>query len=182
VAAGEPRAAITAGIGYVPADRAHALLPRSDVRENLTLADLTPFRRGIRLRRDLELRETRRWVAELGIRPADPDKPVAELSGGNQQKVVLARWLRTAPAVLVLDEPTQGVDVGAKADIHRLVAEAAAAGTAVVVCSTDSAELAQLASAVIVLRRGRASIRLTGAAVTGERIEQELLAADEPAA
>jgi ribose transport system ATP-binding protein len=182
VGAARPLAAITAGVGYVPADRAHALLPRFGVRENLTLADLTPFRRGPRLRRDLERRETRHWIDELGIRPAEPDRAVAELSGGNQQKVVLARWLRTAPTVLILDEPTQGVDVGAKADIHRLVDEAAAAGTAVLVCSTDCAELARLAAAVVVLRRGRASIRLTGAEVTGERIEHELLAADEPAA
>jgi ribose transport system ATP-binding protein len=176
VAPGEPRAAITAGIAYVPADRAQAVLPRSAVRENLTLADLTPFRRRTRLRRDLERHETRRWIGELGIRPADPEKPTAELSGGNQQKVVLARWLRTAPTVLVLDEPTQGVDVGATADIHRLVDEAAAAGTAVVVCSSDGAELARLASVVVVLRRGRAAIRLTGTAVTDERIEHELLA------
>jgi len=178
---GDPRAAIAAGIAYVPAERARALLPRSGVRENLTLADLRPFRRGHRLHRGAEQRETQRWITELGIRPAEPERPVAQLSGGNQQKVVLARWLRTHPAVLVLDEPTQGVDVGAKADIHRLIEEAAAAGAAVVVCSTDDAELARLAGTVLVLRRGRAATRLTGADVTDKRIEHELLAID-PAA
>ncbi len=181
VAPGDPRTAIAAGIGYVPAERDRALLPRSGVRENLTLADLRPFRRGPRLHRGAEREETRRWITALGIRPADPERPVAQLSGGNQQKVVLARWLRMHPAVLVLDEPTQGVDVGAKADIHRLIEEAAAAGAAVVVCSTDDAELARLAGAVLVLRRGRAATRLTGAEVTDKRIEHELLAID-PAA
>ncbi len=181
VAPGDPRTAIAAGIGYVPAERDRALLPRSGVRENLTLADLRPFRRGPRLHRGAEREETRRWITALGIRPADPERPVAQLSGGNQQKVVLARWLRTHPAVLVLDEPTQGVDIGAKADIHRLIEEAAAAGAAVVVCSTDDAELARLAGAVLVLRRGRAATRLTGAEVTDKRIEHELLAID-PAA
>ena len=181
VAPGDPRTAIAAGIGYVPAERDRALLPRSGVRENLTLADLRPFRRGPRLHRGAEREETRRWITALGIRPADPERPVAQLSGGNQQKVVLARWLRLHPAVLVLDEPTQGVDVGAKADIHRLIEEAAAAGAAVVVCSTDDAELARLAGAVLVLRRGRAATRLTGAEVTDKRIEHELLAID-PAA
>jgi ABC-type sugar transport system ATPase subunit len=134
------------------------------------------------LRRQPEVAEVRRWITELDIRPNQPDAVVATLSGGNQQKVVMARWLRIEPRVLVLDEPTQGVDVGSKADIHRLVDRAAADGAAVVVCSTDSAELARLASRVLVLQRGRVAGELKGSDITVERIEQLQLtiAADQP--
>jgi ribose transport system ATP-binding protein len=182
VAPGDPEAAVHAGICSVPSDRlAQALLPKASVRENVTLADLTPFWRGLRLRRKLERRMAREWVTKLDVRPPEPERSVLELSGGNQQKVVLARWLRVAPAVIVLDEPTQGVDVGSKADIHRLVDEAAGAGAVVVVCSTDADELARLCGRVIVLRRGRAGVCLRGDDVHTERIEQEQLLAAEPA-
>ena len=149
------------------------------MRENLTIGDLSPFwKRGV-LNRRSERKETDRWVKELDVRPPQPEKMVTELSGGNQQKVVMARWLRVTPKALVLDEPTQGVDVGSKADIHRLVDEAAAGGAAVVVCSTDTDELARLATEVIVLRRGRIAARLTGADINTTHIEQEqLLPAD----
>jgi ribose transport system ATP-binding protein len=181
VAPGDPDAAVRAGICSVPSDRlAQALLPRASVRENVTLADLAPFWRGWRLRGKLERRTAREWVTKLDVRPPEPERSVLELSGGNQQKVVLARWLRVAPAVIVLDEPTQGVDVGSKADIHRLVDDAAVAGAVVVVCSTDADELARLCAHVIVLRRGRAGVSLHGDDVQTERIEQEqLLAADQ---
>jgi ribose transport system ATP-binding protein len=180
---GEPRKAIDGGLCYVPADRAaHALLPKACVRENLTLGDLAPFRSRGRLRLRLERREAKRWVGELDVRPATPESAITELSGGNQQKVVIARWLRVQPPVLVLDEPTQGVDVGSKADIHRFVDKAAAAGSAVVVCSTDDDELARLATEVIVMRRGKAALRLTGDEISAERIEREQLIPAEPLA
>ena len=173
---GDPKAAIECGICYVPADRAaQALLPKAVVRENLTLVDLTPFWSTGVLHRRAERRDAATWVSKLDVRPAQTEKIVTELSGGNQQKVVMARWLRMQPAVLVLDEPTQGVDVGSKADIHRLVEEAAAAGAAVVVCSTDADELARLATEVVVLRRGRVAVRLAGSEITTEHIEQEQL-------
>jgi ribose transport system ATP-binding protein len=176
---GDPRAAVGAGICYVPADRlAQALLPTACVRENLTIADLTPFWHTARLRRRVERRDAEKWVAKLDVRPSQTEKPVLELSGGNQQKVVMARWLRVEPAVLVLDEPTQGVDVGSKADIHRLVDQAAVGGAVVVVCSTDADELARLATEVIVLRRGRAAVRLHRGEINRERIEQEQLLPD----
>jgi ribose transport system ATP-binding protein len=176
---GDPRAAVEAGMCYVPADRlAQALLPSACVRENLTIADLTPFFQTGRLRHRVERRDADKWVAKLDVRPRETEKPVLELSGGNQQKVVMARWLRVAPSVLVLDEPTQGVDVGSKADIHCLVDEAAESGAVVVVCSTDADELARLSTEVIVLRRGRAAVRLHRGEITTERIEQEQLLPD----
>ena len=178
---GDPRAAVAAGMCYVPSDRlAQALLPKACVRENLTLADLTPFWRKGRLQRRPERRDAEKWVAKLDVRPAQPEKQMLELSGGNQQKVVLARWLRVEPSVLVLDEPTQGVDVGSKADIHRLVDDAAAGGAVVVVCSTDADELARLCTEVVVLRRGRAAVRLHRGAINAERIEQEQLLPADP--
>jgi ribose transport system ATP-binding protein len=178
---GDPRGAVDLGVCTVPADRAaQALLPKATVRENLTLGDLRPFWRTGRLRKRDERRECSRWVERLDVRPPQPEKTVTELSGGNQQKVVMARWLRCTPAVLVLDEPTQGVDIGSKADIHGLVEEATAAGAAVVVCSTDDDELARLATEVVVLRRGRVAVRLTGADITAERIEEEQLRPEAP--
>jgi ribose transport system ATP-binding protein len=178
---GDPKAAIQSGICYVPADRAlQALLPKATVRENLTLADLSLFWRKGLLRPRAEKKEAGRWVETMDVRPPQTEKVVTQLSGGNQQKVVMARWLRVAPSVLVLDEPTQGVDIGSKADIHRLVEEAAASGSAVVVCSTDADELARLATEVVVLRRGRVAERLTGKDITTERIEEEQLLPAEP--
>jgi ribose transport system ATP-binding protein len=107
-----------------------------------------------------------------------------QLSGGNQQKVILARWLRQEPSVLVLDEPTQGVDVGAKADIHTLIDEAAAQGAAVLVCSTDHEELVRVCDRVVIMRRGRAAEILRGDKITAENITAATIGRDraEPAA
>ena len=173
---GDARAAIDAGLCCVPAERAtQAVLPGASVRENMTIADLSTFWRGGRLDGRAERHETRKWIGELDVRPAESEKLITELSGGNAQKVVMARWLRVEPRVLVLDEPTQGVDVGSKADIHRLVDAAAASGAAVVVCSTDTDELARLATRVVVLRRGRVGAELVGADIETSHIEQEQL-------
>jgi ribose transport system ATP-binding protein len=132
-----------------------------------------------KMSRKLERAETDRWIGELDIRPPDPEKPINELSGGNQQKVVIGRWLRVEPKVLVLDEPTQGVDVGAKALIHELILKAAQRNAAVIVCSTDADELVRVAGRVLVMRRGGRPTLLEGDDVTVERIEHEQLIAGE---
>ena len=116
-------------------------------------------------------------MEKLDVRPRDEERTILEFSGGNQQKVVLGRLLRMSPTVLVLDEPTQGVDVGAKAAIHDMVAQAAATGAVVVVCSSDVEELVHVSTRVIVLARGVVSAELTDASLTAERIEEELLRA-----
>jgi ribose transport system ATP-binding protein len=171
-----PRAAIDAGLCAVPADRAtDALFRTSSLRENLTIGDLRPFWSGGRLRKRAERQDATVWIDELDIRPPRAEAIIAELSGGNQQKVVMARWFRCTPRVLVLDEPTQGVDVGSKADIHRLIDLASTQGTATVVCSSDSAELERLCSRVIVLQRGVVIAELHGADITSERIEETQL-------
>ena len=109
---------------------------------------------------------------------------MTQLSGGNQQKVILARWLRQEPEVLILDEPTQGVDVGAKADIHKLIDEAAAQGTAVLVCSTDHEELVRVCDRVVIMRRGRVADVLRGDQITADSITAATIGREssEPAA
>ena len=108
----------------------------------------------------VERKEAELWMDRLGVVPREPKKVIAQLSGGNQQKVVVARWLRKRPRLLVLEEPTQGVDAGTVVDIHKLVDEAAAAAAGVLVCSSDARELARLCSSVMVLSRGGLIARL----------------------
>lgn len=153
----EPRTAVAAGVAYVPGDR-HRLgaVMTMSVRENMTLPRLRSLRRRLSGSLDgrRERREVDRWVGAVGVRPPLPERPLRLFSGGNQQKVILAKWLRNDPRVLLLEEPTQGIDVGAKAGIFKLVAEAAAAGAGVLVCSSDAKELAQICDRVLVLRDG----------------------------
>ena len=169
----KPHAAIEAGLCAVPADRPNDGIFKMDtVRENLSIGDLREFWSGGWLRTATEKRETKEWIERLDVRPPNGEALIGQLSGGNQQKVVMARWFRCRPKVLVLDEPTQGVDIGSKADIHRLIDQAAADGTATVVCTSDSAELERLCSRVIVLQRGVVIGELLGPAITSERIEE----------
>jgi ribose transport system ATP-binding protein len=151
-----PDRAIASGMGLVPAERhANAIFLDAPVRENLSVVGLGALTRYGLVRRGREQSEVQEWLHRLDVRPPEPERMIATLSGGNQQKVVIARWLRQRPKLLVLDEPTQGVDVGAKAEIHALIDAAAAAGAAVVVASTESEELARLCDRVLVLRGGR---------------------------
>ena len=118
-----PAAAIAAGLGYLSEDRkAEGIVPEMSVRENLTLA-LLPKLTGFfgRIQRSREREIVAGFIRALDIKTANPDQPVRELSGGNQQKVLLARWLATEPELLILDEPTRGVDVGAKLEIQSIV-------------------------------------------------------------
>jgi ribose transport system ATP-binding protein len=151
-----------------------------NVRENLTLAGLRSVQRRLGwIPRRAEREETDRWARAVDLRPADPERPLAQLSGGNQQKVVLAKWLRTSPKVLVLDEPTAGVDIGAKASIYELVRVAAQGGTAVVVSSSDTKELAELCDRVLVLNGGRLVGELAGGDLSEEAVLHLSLAAPE---
>ena len=102
----------------------------------------------------------------MAVRPPEPERPLRLFSGGNQQKVVLAKWLRNNPRVLLLDEPTQGVDVGAKAAIFELIAAAAARGAGVLVCSSDDRELALICDRVLVMRNGKVVAEATGEALS----------------
>jgi len=156
VSPARPDLAMADGIGLVPAERhANAAFLDTSLRENVSIVGPGAFRRRGLLSRNREVSEVTDWLQRLRVRPPESERLLGTLSGGNQQKVVLARWLRLRPRVLVLDEPTQGVDVGAKSEIHALVDEAAAEGAAVIVASTDHSELTRLAERVIVLAGGR---------------------------
>jgi ribose transport system ATP-binding protein len=150
------------GVALVPSDRhRQGSIAEFTVTENLTLAKLGSFRLRGRLRHARERDYTARWLTELDVRPPRPELSFASLSGGNQQKVVLGKWLGTEPKVLILDEPTSGVDVEARATIYGIIRAQAAAGLAIVICSSDTEELVELASRVLVLRGGVVAAELT---------------------
>ncbi|MPQ99560.1 ATP-binding cassette domain-containing protein [Modestobacter sp. I12A-02628] len=166
-----PLQAIEAGLAFVPEDRrAHASFPALTVRENLSAAVLRTYFHRLGSRRGQEVRDSQQLVDRFGIRTASVETPFDLLSGGNQQKTVLARWLRRRPAVVLLDEPTQGVDVVARADIYRQLREAAAAGTAAVVVASDFDELAHLCDRVVVLRGGRLVAEVSGPQLSAGRL------------
>ena len=172
-----PNAAMACGLAYLPSDRkVHGGLMELSARENLTLADLSPFWKRFRLSRTAEVAEAGVWFERLGVRPSGGhDRALSTFSGGNQQKVLFGKWLRRRPKVFLLDEPTQGVDVGAKAELHRQLLSAAEAGAAVVVSSSDVDELAALCHRVLVLRDGRVVADLTGPNVSVGSITRECL-------
>jgi galactofuranose transport system ATP-binding protein len=150
-----PRQAINHGIAYSPEDRrAEGVLGDLTVAENIVLG--IQARRGWRRLRKAERDGVvSEYIAALGVRPANPNLLIRNLSGGNQQKVLLARWLATAPALLVLDEPTRGIDVGAKADIQSKVAELSDRGLAVVFISSELEEVLRLSQRIVVMRDRR---------------------------
>ena len=149
--------AIEAGLAYLPPDRrASGGVMDMTAGENVTLVNLRPFWRRMLLRKKLEKAEVAGWFEKLDVRPKDGiSDPLNTFSGGNQQKLLFAKWLRETPKVLLLDEPTQGVDVGAKAELHRQILATAKQGAAVIVSSTDLDELVTLCSRVLVIRDGR---------------------------
>jgi len=168
-----PRSAIDADIGLLPGDRqAQGVFQVRSVAENLAAPSwprLSQFGGFISTRR--EARAYRRWHDVLAIRSRDdPTQPIATLSGGNQQKVLLGRWLERDAKALVLIEPTRGVDVGARQDIYRLVRDLARDGASVLVATSDYEEVVRLADRAVVMSRGRVSARLAGDEITTERL------------
>ena len=151
-----PAGSIAAGISYVPAERlSNAAFVDMTLRENLTISGLDPFFGPLGLKKGTEVRETRQWLEKFEVKPQDPHAVLSTLSGGNQQKVMIARALRLTPKILLLDEPTQGVDVGAKQTIHDIVRLAAQGGAGVVVFATESEELVGLCDRIAVMVGGR---------------------------
>jgi ribose transport system ATP-binding protein len=170
----QPADAIRAGMGFCSEDRKlEGIIPEMSVRENLTLALMPQLaRRGIvDEARSREIVD--QFIKRLGIRCSGPEQRIRELSGGNQQKVLLARWLCMNPKLLILDEPTRGIDVGAKAEIHNLIRELAGQGLGVLMISSELEEIVEAASRIFVLRDGRTVAELQGEAVN----EQTVMAA-----
>lgn len=153
---GSVRAAVAAGIGLAPEERkAQALLMLESVTRNVSVSSMSRFSRAGWLDRGAERRAARTATRELSLRPDNPDTPVRTLSGGNQQKAVLARWLLRGCRVLLLDEPTRGVDVGARAELYAVIRRLADEGLAVLLVSSEVPEVLGLADRVLVLREGR---------------------------
>jgi ribose transport system ATP-binding protein len=178
-----PDRAIALGMGLVPAERhANAAFMTSTLRENITVTRPGIHFRGGLLRKSPERSDVATWLERLDVRPRNSEFTMADLSGGNQQKVVLARWLRMKPKVLVLNDPTQGVDIGAKSDIHKLIDEAAAEGTAVLVVSTDHEELVRLCHRVLILRRGKVADEMEGGRMDHDLITAATIGRDRSSA
>jgi ribose transport system ATP-binding protein len=172
VPGGSPTAAVDRGIAYVSEDRkGKGLILEMPIRENVTLAHLRAFGR-VFLDKKKEAETAARWREQLSIKAIDLALPVSSLSGGNQQKVSIAKWLETQPAVLLLDEPTRGVDIGAKREIYDLIVDLAKAGLGCVVVSSEMPELLGICHRVLVMK----DHRLAGELPASEMNEQRIMA------
>ncbi|MDC7244673.1 MAG: sugar ABC transporter ATP-binding protein [Sphaerochaetaceae bacterium] len=157
-----PTDAMTSGIAFIPENRlSEGLVLRKSMRENLALTILESLSNSFGLIDQSEREKiVKEWVARLEIRPDNPDLLAAKLSGGNQQRVVIAKWLATEPKILIVDEPTNGIDVGAKAEIHKLLRSLAETGLGVIVVSSELPEILSICDRVVVMRRGRVTADL----------------------
>lgn len=158
-----PHDAIACGIAYVPEDRRrHGVILEMPVAHNMTMAIHRRIFPGTWLRFGAERRVATELICDLDVRTYGPEAPGNSLSGGNQQKISLARWLATKPKVLILDEPTQGVDVGAKSEIHRIIRRLAKEGMAVLMISSDLPEILGMSDRIAVMRGGTIVAELPG--------------------
>jgi ribose transport system ATP-binding protein len=158
-----------AGIAFVPEDRRTALMPLKEIFKNITIAHLArllPW--WLREPPELVIAET--WMRNLGVRPRDPRLPAGALSGGNQQKVVLAKWLTRTPRVLILNEPTRGMDVGAKEEILGVISRLRGEGVAILLISTEPETVSLLADRALVMSKGRIAATLSGGELTKENL------------
>jgi ribose transport system ATP-binding protein len=166
-----PADAIAAGLGFLSEDRkAEGIVPEMSVAENLTLPLLPQLGRHGIVDEGRQRELVERLIRELGIKCSGPNQKVKELSGGNQQKVLLARWLAMNPKLLILDEPTRGVDVGAKAEIQRLIGRLADEGLGVLMISSELEEVIEGATRIFVLRDGVSVAELEGDAISEEQV------------
>jgi rhamnose transport system ATP-binding protein len=166
---GSPQAAMDAGLALVPEDRRQqGLVMEMSVERNVTLPRRWSLSRFGLMSRAAERRSAAEWAGRFQVRAADLSDPVSTLSGGNQQKAVLAKWLSTGPRVLIVDEPTRGIDVGTKADVHRMLSELAADGLAVLMVSSELPEVIGMADRVLVMNEG-----LLVADIPRDRVDEE---------
>lgn len=166
-----PRQAVSLGIAYVPEDRRrHGVILPMPIAENISMAVHSTLFPGHWLNFQRERNLGGRFIHDLGIKAPSPDALGGSLSGGNQQKVSLARWLATEPRLLILDEPTQGVDVGAKSEIHRIIRDLASKGLAVIMISSDLPEILGMSDRIAVMRDGRVVETLEGATASAQTV------------
>jgi galactofuranose transport system ATP-binding protein len=177
---GSPASAIKAGIAFLPEDRkAEGIIPDLSVRENLVAAALPSLSRAGLVSEKKQNEFVERYMERLGIKASSPEQPIRELSGGNQQKVLLARWLCCNPKILILDEPTRGIDIGAKADVQNLIDESAEQGLGVVLISSELEEVIEGSQRVVVLKEGAVVGELSGDDITEDRLMGMLAAESE---
>ena len=170
---GSPRSAINSGIGFLTEDRkAQGLVLPLSVKENLCLSSVDKFSRWGIMDTDEEQRAAGRYVKELRIRTPSLDQKVVFLSGGNQQKVVLSKWLCCEAEVFIFDEPTRGVDVGAKAEIYQLMNRLTASGVAIIMISSEMLEVLGMSDRILVMRGGRITGEFSAREATQERVLQ----------
>jgi ribose transport system ATP-binding protein len=173
-----PAAAIKAGAVMLPEDRKlEGIVPNLSVRENIVLAALPRISRGGLVTRAKQDEIVSYFMKRLNIKASSPEQKVSELSGGNQQKVLLARWLCLNPKVLLLDEPTRGIDVGAKAEVQSVIDELAGNGLGVVLISSELEELIEGSDRIVVLRDGAIVDELKGDDVSEDKLMDALAAA-----
>jgi rhamnose transport system ATP-binding protein len=168
-----PRAALRRGLAYLPEDRLHqGLVQPMSVSDNLSMAVLPELTPAGFLRPSRERALARRFMEQLRIKATSPAQVVRSLSGGNQQKVVLGKWLAAEPRILLLDEPTHGVDVGTKADVHRTISHLATQGLTILLISSELPEILGMSDRILVMREGRLVAELSRAEATQERVIQ----------
>ncbi|GLY71734.1 sugar ABC transporter ATP-binding protein [Actinoallomurus iriomotensis] len=168
---GSPTAAMSAGIALVPEDRRQqGLVMDGSIERNIGLTQLSSLRRGPVISRKVERDRAADWAIRLQLKYARLSDTVGVLSGGNQQKVVLAKWLSTEPVALIVDEPTRGIDVGTKAEVHRLLSQLAADGLAVLMISSDLPEVLGMADRVLVMHEGRLAAEIPRDEATEETV------------
>jgi len=166
-----PQDAIACGIGLVPEDRKlQGLVLKMPIGQNISLSSLAKLSRWGAVSNGRERMLVRGYIEKLRIRCAGEGQAASELSGGNQQKVVLSKWLETRPKVLILDEPTKGVDLAAKAELQAIVRELALGGTAVILISSELEEVRQMADRILVFRAGRVAGEFSGAGATDQQL------------
>ena len=166
-----PREAIRLGIGYVGEDRkASGFIPKMSVRENLTLGSLTTHVRKGLVSASSEGEAVTRMMESLKIKASGPEQEVVQLSGGNQQKVVIGKVLLASPRLIILDEPTRGIDIGAKAEIYRLIARLKAEGCAILLISSELPELIGLSDRILILAQGKQKALLPASEASQERL------------
>jgi len=168
-----PVQAMRSGIGMVTEDRHFdGSFPRQTVRENIAITDIRRFWKRFRLQKRAERREIAHLIHAFQVKPPDSDRAFRSLSGGNQQKTILAKWLRLKPDLLICDEPVRGVDIGSKTEIYNLIEQATKDGTAVLMISSEYADLEHMCDKVLVMHNGRIIAELYGAQLTEERIAE----------
>ena len=173
-----PKDSIGRGIGFCTEDRkVEGIIPHLSVKENITIALLPQISRGgvVDARKQSEI--VREYIDRLKIKTPSPNQPIRNLSGGNQQKVLLARWICMNPKLVIMDEPTRGIDVGAKAEIEELIQELAHMGVSVLMISSEMAELQRNCDRVVVMREGRKLGELTGLNITKDAMMEMIAAA-----